>query len=102
MLALAPDLPPLKRVSFKAGKKGDSVAAVALRYRVSAEQVAQWNGVVAAARFKPGQPVVVMVANKAPAVRLAAKDVAKEPTKGGGAKRLSKPGPTARTRVVSN
>jgi len=102
MLALAPDLPPLKRVSFKAGKKGDSVAAVAQRYRVSAEQVAQWNGVVAAARFKPGQPVVVMVAHKAPAVRLATKDAAKEPTKGGAAKRLSKPGPTARTRTASN
>ena len=102
MLALAPDLPPLKRVSFKAGKKGDSVAAVAQRYRVSAELVAQWNGVVAAARFKPGQPVVVMVANKAPAVRMAAKEAVKEPTKGGAAKRLSKPGPTARTRVSAN
>ena len=102
MLALAPDLPPLKRVSFKAGKKGDSVAAVAQRYRVSAELVAQWNGVVAAARFKPGQPVVVMVANKSPAVRMAAKEAVKEPTKGGAAKRLSKPGPTARTRVSAN
>ena len=64
MMALAPDLPPLKRVSFKAGRKGDSVTAVALRYRVSAEQVAAWNEVGAKAAFKPGQTVVVMVPNK--------------------------------------
>jgi len=64
MMALAPDLPPLKRVSFKAGRKGDSVTAVALRYRVSAEQVAAWNEVGAKAAFKAGQTVVVMVPSK--------------------------------------
>ena len=39
-LALAPDALPLRKVSFKAGKK-DSVASVAARYRVSAQQVAR-------------------------------------------------------------
>jgi membrane-bound lytic murein transglycosylase D len=67
VLSLTPEGRPLRRISFKAGKNGDSVAAVAKRYRVSAEQVAQWNQVSAAARFKPGQAVVVMQA--APAAK---------------------------------
>ena len=74
MLALAPDLPPLRKLSFKIGKHGDSVVAVAKRYRVSAQQVAALNGTTAAGRFKPGQSVVVMVpvrAGKASATRLA-------------------------------
>jgi membrane-bound lytic murein transglycosylase D len=72
MLALAPDVPPLRRQTFKAGKKGDSVAAVARRYKVSAQQVAQWNKVPADAQFKPGSTVVVHVA-AAPAKARAAK-----------------------------
>jgi membrane-bound lytic murein transglycosylase D len=60
MMLLAPDRPPGRRVSFKAGKKGDSVAAVAKRNGVSAEQVAQWNGVATDARFRPGQTIVLI------------------------------------------
>ena len=90
MLALAPEAPPLRKISFKAGKKGDTVAAVAKRYRVSAEQVAQWNGVGAKAAFKPGQTVFVMQA-LAP-TRLAAR----QPASGG----KRKPAP-ARVRVAS-
>ncbi len=60
-LALAPESRPLRRVAFKAGKRGDSVAAVARRYRVSTSMVAQWNQVSAGARFKAGQTVVVML-----------------------------------------
>ncbi len=74
VLALAPDLPPLRKLSFKIGKRGDSVAAVAKRYRVSAQQVAALNGTSATGHFKPGQSVVVMVpvrAGKASATRLA-------------------------------
>ncbi|HRI19207.1 MAG TPA: transglycosylase SLT domain-containing protein, partial [Burkholderiaceae bacterium] len=84
-IALAPDAPPLRKVSFKAGKK-DSVASVAKRYRVSAEQVAQWNKVDAGAAFKSGQTVVVYQPAKAgkPAVRVAAanKSAPKTSTKG--------------------
>ena len=101
MLALAPDLPPLRRVSFKAGKKGDSVSAVAQRYHFSPAQVALWNNTSAAASFKPGQSIQVMLANR-PAqatVRLA---TAKDSRKGGSVKRITRPGPTARTRVVQN
>ncbi|WP_137733127.1 transglycosylase SLT domain-containing protein [Pseudaquabacterium pictum] len=89
MLALAPDVPPLRRQTFKAGKKGDSVAAVAKRFRMRPEQVAQLNNVAVGARFKPGQAVTVMVASKP--TRVAAK--------AGAAKRLSKPAATARTRA---
>ena len=74
-LNLAPDAPPLRRVSFKAGK-ADTVAGVAARYKVKAEQVAQWNKVGSGARFKPGQAVVVYTAFKpAPAAPVAGKPV---------------------------
>ena len=61
-LAFTPEGRPLRRVSFKAGPHGETVDSVAKRYRVSEAQVAQWNAVSANARFKPGQPVVVMQA----------------------------------------
>jgi membrane-bound lytic murein transglycosylase D len=70
VMALAPDLPPLRKMSLKAGRN-DSVATVAKRYRVSAAQVAQWNGVTASARFKAGQRIVVFVPNKGKATRVA-------------------------------
>ncbi len=60
-LNLAPDAPPLRRVSFRAGK-ADTVAGIAARYKVSAHQVAQWNKVGNGARFKPGQAVIVYTA----------------------------------------
>ena len=60
-LNLAPDAPPLRRVTLKAGK-GDTVVAIAARYKVRADQVAQWNKVGNAARFKAGQAVVVYTA----------------------------------------
>ncbi len=59
MMALAPDLPPLRKVSLKAGKKGESVASVAKRYRLSAAQVAQWNKTSPGARFAGGSTIVV-------------------------------------------
>jgi membrane-bound lytic murein transglycosylase D len=60
MMALAPDLPPLKRLSLKAGKR-DSVAAIAQRYRVTAQQVAQWNHISASSPLRRGQSLVVFV-----------------------------------------
>ena len=62
-MALAPDAPPLRKLSLKAGRK-ESVASVAKRYRVSSAQVAQWNSVGSGASFKPGQTVIVYLANK--------------------------------------
>ena len=62
-MILAPDAPPLRKVSLRAGKH-DSVETVARRYRVSTSQVAQWNAVGTAANFAPGQTIVVYVAAK--------------------------------------
>jgi len=62
MLALAPEARAPREVRLKAGRNGDSVAAVAKRYRVSPAQVAQWNGVSPQARFKAGQTILVMLA----------------------------------------
>jgi len=61
-MALVHDGPALRRVVFRAGKKGDSVAAVAKRYKVSIDQVANWNRVGNKAQFAPGSSVVVYVA----------------------------------------
>ena len=74
VMTLAPDAPPLRKVTLKAGKH-ETVASVAKRYRVSPAQVAQWNDVSATASFKPGQPVLVYVATKGrAATRVAAAD----------------------------
>ena len=61
VLSLAPDAPPLRKASLRAGRR-DTVASVARRYRVSAEQVAQWNSTHVGASFAPGQSVVVYLA----------------------------------------
>ncbi len=89
VMSLAPEQQPLRKLSFKAGKKGDSVAAVAQRYRVSPLQVAAWNDVGAKAAFKPGQVVVVMVAGN-PA-KVAGKGApARRPAKSGNLRVASK------------
>ena len=43
---------------MRAGKR-DTVRSIAKRYRVSADNVADWNDVKASAAFKAGQQVVV-------------------------------------------
>jgi len=58
-LSLAPEV-VLKRTLVKAGK-GESVTSIARKYRVNADQVAQWNKVGMSANFKPGQQVVVFL-----------------------------------------
>jgi len=73
MILLAPERPAGRRISFKAGKRGDSVAAVARRYRVSPEQVAAWNGVSPQARFRPGQTIVVIKAQPAQSAKRSAR-----------------------------
>lgn len=68
-ISLAPEARPLRRVSFKAGRKGDSVAAVAKRYGLNPALVAQWNKVTPTAQFKAGQAVVVMLPAAPPGAR---------------------------------
>ncbi|MFY9480233.1 MAG: transglycosylase SLT domain-containing protein [Aquabacterium sp.] len=64
MMSLAPDLPPMRRMTVKARKR-DTVASIARRYKVSEAQVAQWNKVRVGATFKRAQAVVVYVPVKA-------------------------------------
>jgi membrane-bound lytic murein transglycosylase D len=58
-LSLGPEM-VLKRTVIRA-RKGDNVANIARRYRVSADQVAQWNKLHSNSRLKSGQSVVVYV-----------------------------------------
>jgi membrane-bound lytic murein transglycosylase D len=61
-LNLAPEL-QLRKQMVKARKK-DTVASVALRYKVTAADVAKWNGVSMEAAFKPGQKLMLMLPAK--------------------------------------
>jgi membrane-bound lytic murein transglycosylase D len=63
MMAFAPEAGSVRKLSLKAGRR-DSVSSVARRYRVSASQVAQWNGVSTGTVFRRGQTIVVYVAAK--------------------------------------
>jgi membrane-bound lytic murein transglycosylase D len=69
-LSLAPEI-VTRRMLVTAGKR-DTVASIALRYKLPAAQVAEWNNLSAAASFKPGQQVVLHVAARA-APRVAVK-----------------------------
>ena len=84
MMALAPEAAAARRTTFRAGKHGDSVTAVAKRYRVSPAQVAQWNDVAASAKFAAGSTVVVFVTARA-AKTTPTRTAARKPTvaKGG-------------------
>jgi membrane-bound lytic murein transglycosylase D len=63
VMSLSPEAGVGRKVSLRAGKR-DSVASVARRYRVSASQVASWNGTAPGASFARGQTIVVYVASK--------------------------------------
>lgn len=90
-LALAPDHPPLRKITLKARHK-DSVASIARRYRVSAAQVAEWNDVAVSAKFKRGQRVVIY--RPAKTVRVASKSQTKKATR-------SKSTATAKAKIKS-
>src|SRR5512139_2821266 len=100
-ILLAPEAPRLRRVAFKAGKGGDSVQAVARRYRTTAAQVAEWNNVSTQARFRAGSEVVVYVpARSNAATRKSAKPTARA-SAGGSSSRITavKPGPKATSKA---
>ncbi|MHB1249419.1 MAG: transglycosylase SLT domain-containing protein [Polaromonas sp.] len=58
-VSLAPEI-ITRRTTVKA-RKGESVATIARRYRLSAASVAEWNNVGVAAAFKAGYKVVVFL-----------------------------------------
>jgi len=71
VIALTPDGPAQRRISFRAGKRGSSVAAIARKYGVPAASVAHWNDVSVKAKFRPGQRVTVYVPVRTKATRRA-------------------------------
>ena len=62
-MSLSPET-VIRRSTVKA-RKGDTVASLAQRYRVSAMDVAGWNSVTASSALKPGQSVVIYLPVKA-------------------------------------
>ena len=79
-LNLAPEI-TLRKQWVKV-KKNDTLQVVARRHKVSAEQLAQWNGLTAGSALRPGQKLAVMVAvkpkkSKAPATASHKKAAAK-------------------------
>jgi membrane-bound lytic murein transglycosylase D len=83
-MALAPDLPPTKRVNLRVGKRGETVASVARRWHVSTTQVALWNHVKPNGKFAPGSTAVLFLPRttslaRAPAHPAANKVAAKAP-----------------------
>jgi membrane-bound lytic murein transglycosylase D len=68
MMSLAPEALPSRKITHRAAR-GDTVATVARRYKVSPAQLAQWNKVGASASFTAGQSVVLYVPQKQPSAR---------------------------------
>lgn len=93
-LALAPEI-VTRRTTVRA-RKGETVASLARRYKVSTSDVADWNDVKASAAFKLGQQIVVYLpvraaastrvgsANVRSVVQTRGKQTAKAPAKRGG------------------
>jgi membrane-bound lytic murein transglycosylase D len=68
-LSLAPEV-VLKRTVVRA-RKGDTLARIASRHRVSVVSVAGWNGLAVNARLKAGQRLTLMLPKSAPVARSA-------------------------------
>ena len=81
----------LTRRTIVKARKGESVASVAKRYRVSASSVAEWNKTGAGSAFKMGQQVVLFLPYRGKAVA----------TTGHGRNKVAKSG-TVRTSVRAN
>lgn len=74
----------LKRSAVKAGK-GETVASLAKRYRVSPAAIAEWNKVSLSATFKAGQSVVLYLPARAEQHKKAApRQLASKPRQGSG------------------
>jgi membrane-bound lytic murein transglycosylase D len=70
-LSLSPDV-VLKKTIVKAGKK-ETMASLAQRYKVSPQNLAEWNKLSLNATLKPGQPLAVFLPVKAPTAPQASK-----------------------------
>lgn len=83
-MKLAPDVPPLRTISIKAGK-GDTLASLARRHQVSVAQLAQWNKLSTKASLKAGQTLTAYtskpLATTAQATRNRASTKPREPAR---------------------
>jgi membrane-bound lytic murein transglycosylase D len=76
-LSLAPEQ-ILRRQSITV-RKDETMASVAKRYKVSLDQLAEWNKLSTTSALKPGQKLVLMLPGKAKKTRAAAKTKRKKP-----------------------
>ncbi|MGN6529736.1 MAG: transglycosylase SLT domain-containing protein [Burkholderiaceae bacterium] len=60
-MALAPDLPPTRRVNMRVGRGGETVASVARRWHLKATEVAEWNHVSPGSKFGAGTTAVLFL-----------------------------------------
>lgn len=72
-MSLTPEVQALKRLHFKV-HKGETIRSLAHRYRVSTEQLAQWNKLNANTNLRVGQTLLVYLSkpNKTASIRTAA------------------------------
>ena len=91
---LAPEV--TTRRTVVSARKGDTVASLARRYRVSAASVANWNALGASSGLKAGQKVVLQLPVRAKAAKGTARASAKSSAKTGkaAAPRTGKPAKT--------
>ena len=87
-VSLAPEI-VTRRTTVKA-RKGDSVASLAGRYKLSAASVAGWNSVPASAAFKKGQSVVVFLPVTARSAKAASQGKTSRSTKSQAVKKTKK------------
>jgi membrane-bound lytic murein transglycosylase D len=76
-MSLVSDLPPTRRVNLRIAHGGETVASVARRMHVSANDVATWNHVAATGKFGAGTTAVIFVPRQAAVARAPARPVAK-------------------------
>ena len=86
-MALAPDLPPTRRVNMRVARGGETVASVARRWHVAAADVAQWNHVSPTGKFSAGATAVLFIPRgatlaRATPTRASTKVAARAPAKG--------------------
>jgi membrane-bound lytic murein transglycosylase D len=100
MMALAPDAPPLRKASIRAGKR-DTVATLARKLKVSPIQLAQWNRMSSGASLKAGQTLVYYAPAKA-ASRSAMASTRGNSVKGQRVAVVAKASPSAIRRAVAS
>ena len=91
-MALAPDLPPTRRVNMRIGKGGETVAAVARRWHVSPTEVATWNHLKPTAKFAAGSTAVLFLPRST--------SLARAPAHAAPARPIVAKAPVAKTRVA--